>query len=221
VQEASYDLALIGWALAAWVVGAAARRTLGAATRAQFLPQALQQHAWLAGIVALGVLWSLQIRIVNGVHLSMVGVPLYALLVGRDRAIIGAFIALVGLTALTDRVWADVGVTTLVSIALPAWTVSLAQTQISRRLPHNVFIFMIGNGMFATLVSAAAANVASLLLQIMTAAASVQIADDLIGYGLMLAWGEALATGMAFSALVIYRPGAVMTYSQDEYLPRR
>jgi uncharacterized membrane protein len=45
--------------------------------------------------------------------------------------------------------------------------------------------------------------------------------SDVLGYALLLAWGEALASGMVFSALVIYRPNLVLTYRQDLYLPPR
>jgi uncharacterized membrane protein len=38
---------------------------------------------------------------------------------------------------------------------------------------------------------------------------------------MLLAWGEALMSGMVFSALVVFLPQAVLTYRQDTYLPPR
>ena len=213
-------LAALGWAALLIVVTQAAWQTLRPAVRANFLPMPEQQHAWLAGIVGLGVLWALQIQIANGLHLGMVGVPLYTLLCGRARATLGGVIALVGLTALTDRSWDEVGVTALLLIAAPAWITAQLQAWLATRLPHNVFIFMIGNGLFVNLIAAACASCASLALQMALAPTPVQAPGEIFGYALLLAWGEALACGMAFSALVIYLPGVVMTYAQDDYLRR-
>jgi uncharacterized membrane protein len=39
-------------------------------------------------------------------------------------------------------------------------------------------------------------------------------------YALMLAWGEAVVSGMIFSSLVIFRPGVVLTNREETYLPR-
>jgi uncharacterized membrane protein len=220
VRHLPDGLAPLGWGLMAWIVIGAVSRMFNPAARAGFLPLPLQQHAWLAGIVGLGVLWSLQIN-VGGLHLTMVGVPLYALLFGRDRAILGAAIALAGLTYLTNGVWAGIGAAAVARVALPAFVATLIRTQLGARLPHNVFVFIIGNGQFATLVAAACGNVAALALQMAMAAVPVQNPGEIFGYALLLAWGEALVAGMTFSALVIFRPQAVMTYSQDDYLPRR
>lgn len=67
---------------------------------------------------------------------------------------------------------------------------------------------------------AAAALPMLALLALRTAlAAPGPAAADMIGYTLLMAWSEALLSGMFLSALVIYRPHLVMTYRQDLYLP--
>jgi len=53
-----------------------------------------------------------------------------------------------------------------------------------------------------------------------SAGSSRQLGDHL-AYSLLLAWGEALLSGMLFSALVVFLPQAVLTYRQDVYLPPR
>ncbi len=54
-----------------------------------------------------------------------------------------------------------------------------------------------------------------------TAAATATHYSDYVGYSLLLAWGEALLSGMIFSALVIFLPQVVLTYREDSYLPPR
>ena len=41
-----------------------------------------------------------------------------------------------------------------------------------------------------------------------------------MGAAKLLAWSEAIVSGMLFSALVIFLPSIVLTYRRDLYLPR-
>jgi uncharacterized membrane protein len=102
---------------------------------------------------------------------------------------------------------------------VPTALAARLQGQIEQRLPKNVFVFMIGNGMFVTLAVTAAT---STLLVATGALLRPATGDfDQFAYALLLAWGEALASGMLFSALVIFGPHLVLTYRQDLYLPPR
>lgn len=211
------EFAIVGWL----VFAAVAARALWV-VRTEFLPLSIQQHAWLAGIVALGALWSLRISLGSEVRLGLIGMPLYALLFGPHRALLGGAIALAGLTLLTDRSWQDLGLTGLALVALPAWSTHLLQRLIAKLLPRHLFVFIIGNGLFITAFAAAITSAAQLVPAFATPSAAASVdTGDLIGYALLLAWGEALASGMIFSALVVFRPQLVMTYAQDDYLPRR
>lgn len=213
--------AVSGWAVLLALATHAFVRTLHPAVRRAFLPQSIQQHAWLAGIVCLGVLWSLQIKTGAGLHLSMIGVSLYALVFGYARALLGAAVALIGQAALSDGMWPDLGMTGVLVAALPAAIASTLQQVLRARLPRHLFVFIIGNGLFATLIASGCASVAYLALQFAASSAEIANAAEMIGYALLLAWGEALASGMVFSSLVIFLPQVVMTYRQDDYLPRR
>jgi uncharacterized membrane protein len=214
-----HELAILGWVSFSALFAHALGQTLRPTARSNLLPLPIQQHAWLAGIVSLGVLWSLQIRIGSHLHLSMIGVSLYALIFGYARALLGASVALIGLTVLADIAWLDIGWSGLLLAALPAWIATTLQRGLGSHLPRNLFVFIIGNGLFATLIASSTASVASLTAQFAVAPTEVANVAEIIGYALLLAWGEALASGMIFSALVIYRPQIVMTYAQDDYLP--
>ena len=73
---------------------------------------------------------------------------------------------------------------------------------------------------FAGLAAPAAVNAAADATATAAAAPTAHLADY-IGYSLLLAWGEALLSGMVFSALVIFTPRLVLTYREDTYLPLR
>lgn len=193
-----------------------------ASVRGRFLPDGAAQHAWLAGIVCVAFLWSLPVKSAPGVQFGLLGVALFSLLFGRARAILGLVAALALHAALTGGAWRNFGLNGLLLAAFPAWTATALQRWIETCLPKNLFVFIIGNGLFVVLVTTAATSVAQLLVAaaVVAPSAAAQLGEA-IGYALLLAWGEALASGMIFSALVIYRPNVVLTYRQDLYLPPR
>lgn len=219
--DAPLALALLGWcALLPFVLLSLL------ALRRPFLPDATAQHVWLAAVVGLAFLWMAQVRTGEGLHFGMLGATLMALLFGRARAMLGLLLALTLHTALTQGSWTNWGLNGLLLAALPVWATTALQQRLEQWLPKNLFIFIIGNGMFVTLAVTAAT---SLLL---TGAAAWQLASadspalslltgDAVGYSLLLAWGESLVSGMMFSALVIFAPTLVLTYREDLYLPRR
>lgn len=193
-----------------------------AAVRTRFLPDGSAEHAWLAAIVCVAWLWSLSVKSGDGLQFGMLGVALFSLLFGRARAILGLLAALVVHAAFTDGAWGNLGINGLLFAALPAWISTALQRQIEARLPKNLFIFIIGNGMFVVLVTTAVTSVVQLLaaLAVSEPASFVNFGAH-VGYALLLAWGEALVSGMIFSALVVFRPSVVLTYRQDLYLPPR
>jgi uncharacterized membrane protein len=213
--ELPLAIAVAGWALLlpfALLSLAAARR--------QFLTADVQQHLWLAGALVMAWLWSAQVGVAHGPRFAMLGVALYALLFGRARAILGTLLALALHTAAFGGSWADFGVNGLLIAVAPVWLTITLQRLLERWLPKNLFIFMIGNGMFVVFVVTAATSAALLAAGWAAAPAHAHNAGDLFGYALLLAWGEALLSGMLFTALVVYVPQAVLTYRQDLYLPR-
>jgi uncharacterized membrane protein len=218
---ASFEVALLGWLLLLPAALLALRSVRGG-----FLAEGGQQHAWLAGVVCLALLWNLQVEAGNGPHFGMLGSALYALLFGPARAILGLLAALALFTQLDEGAWINFGINGALLALLPALLVAALQRLIARRLPHNLFIFIIGNGMFVTLAATAVTSVALLALSLaaMAPAAAAHAGAhwaDYAGYSLLLAWGEALLSGMLFSALVIFCPRLVLTYDEDTYLPPR
>jgi uncharacterized membrane protein len=191
-----------------------------AAVRGRFLPDGAAQHAWFAGIVCVAFLWSLPVRPAQGAQFGLLGVALFALLFGRARAILGLTAALIVNAAFSGGAWSNIGINGLLLAAAPAWLATALQRRIEATLPKNLFVFIIGNGLFVVLVTTVAISVAQLWVAALLTSPAARL-SDVLGYALLLAWGEALASGMVFSALVIYRPNLVLTYRQDLYLPPR
>jgi len=206
-------------ALLAWLLFLPALAASLLVLRRRFLPEGSQQHAWLAGVVGVALLWLLQVRTGDGLHFGMFGAALFALVFGRARAIVGLTAALALYTGMTAGAWINFGINGLLLAVLPALTAGALQRLIERRLPKNVFVFIIGNGMFVTLAATALTSLVMLLACLPAAPAAAGKLSEYASYSLLLAWGEALVSGMIFSALVIFWPAVVMTYREDSYLP--
>lgn len=209
-------LAILGWLV---VIPSLALSL--AAVRRQFLPSSAAEHAWLAAVVATSFLWVLHVRSPVGLDFGLLGGALFAVLFGRARAILGLLAAVALHTLLTSGSWMNFGLNGALLAVVPACTASGLQRLIERWLPRNLFVFILGNGMFVTLVVTA---LGSALLLAAAATGAQAPADELnehLAYSLLLAWGEALVSGMIFSALVVFLPETVLTYRQDAYLPPR
>ncbi len=212
--DAPWGLAALGWLFAIAAIAQAVREV-----RHGFLPAGMAQHGWLAAIVTVALLWALHVRSPIGLDFGLLGSALFALVFGRARAILGLMAALLLYTALDGGSWFNIGINGLVLAVIPAWIASTLQRQIELRLPRNLFVFIIGNGMFVTLFVTACTSVLILTLAIAESSAAPRMLGDHLAYSLLLAWGEALLSGMLFSALVVFTPQAVLTYRQDLYLP--
>jgi uncharacterized membrane protein len=214
-HPAPVELAVVGWVLVVLATAAALP-----SLRRGFLRTASQQHAWLAGIVALALLWTLQSKSPSGLDVGLYGSALFALVFGRERAVLGLLAAVALQTVLADGSWLNFGVNGALLAVVPAWLAATLQ-RLLERLPPNLFIFIIGNGMFVTLLVTAVVSVSFVAVAILTTGAAPPSTAELLAYSLLLAWGEALLSGMIFSALVVFVPGIVLTYRQDTYLPPR
>lgn len=214
--DAPYLLAVLGWII---VVPAVAQALWS--VRDRFLPTTASQHAWLAGIVTVSLLWTLHVHSPVGLDFGLMGGALFALVFGRARAFLGLMAALVLYTLMDSGSWINIGVNGLPLALVPAWLATVLQRQIERRLPKHLFVFIIGNGLFVTLLTTACTSVLVLALSLVESSGATRLLGDHIAYSLLLAWGEALISGMLFSALVIFRPDAVLTYREDLYLPPR
>ena len=215
-DTAPLTLVVLGWVV---VLPWTALSLLG--VRRQFLPSAVAEHAWLAAIVATAFLWVLHVHSPVGLDFGLLGGALFTLVFGRARAILGLLAALALHTLLTGGSWLNFGINGTLLAVFPACAASLLQRLIERWLPRNIFVFIFGNGLFVTLVVTALASALLLAAEAAAAHAAPRQLNEHLAFSLLLAWGEALVSGMIFSALVVFLPQTVLTYRQDTYLPPR
>jgi uncharacterized membrane protein len=216
LQTAPFALAAAGWVLFVPALGAA----LGAVRRG-FLPTGAVEHAWLGGAVGVALLWMLQVRVAGSPAFGMLGSALYAVVFGYSRGLLGLVLALVLHTALAGGSWPNLGLNGVLLAVVPCAIATLLRRQIERHLPRNPFVFMIGNGMLSVFGATALARLVLIGAALLAAPPhpSVTMASYL-GATMLLAWSEAIVSGMVLSALVVFRPEVVLTFSEELYAPR-
>jgi uncharacterized membrane protein len=116
---------------------------------------------------------------------------------------------------------ASLGLAGMLVAVVPALVASQVQSGIARWLPRQLFVFIIGNGMFATLAAAAIGNLLLFTVGSLVLPAGAHVVLGVyVGPILLLAWSEAIVSGMLLSALVIFAPEVVQTFRPEVYLKR-
>jgi len=211
--------AIAGWmAAAGWLVLVPMLALAWRAARRDFLPHGLAQHAWLGGAVTLAMLWKLQVAAGGAPAFGMIGAALYALIFGYARAVLGLLAALLLHTALYDGSWINVGINGLLLAVVPAALVTALRLLVQRWLPADPFVYMIGNGLFGTLAATLLARAAIIAVSLLAWPFRATVSfEDYVLATLLMAWSEAIVSGMVLSALVVFVPQVVLTFSADLY----
>ena len=212
----SYDLPL----LVAGATNAAAAACLFFALRGapwKRLNSAGAFSAWCIFIIFLPLMWRFDVPVVRGTALHLLGMPLFVLMFGRQLAIVGLAISVMAFTDIRNGLWANLGMNMLLLAILPAWCGDAVMRATRRFLPHNLFVYLLGNGFFGAMAMLAVTGLISLGVQAMWAM-DAPVRGDTIAYMLLLAWGEAFLTGFLLTMFTVYRPQWVLTFDDDVYL---
>jgi uncharacterized membrane protein len=133
----------------------------------------------------------MHVRSPVGLDFGLLGSALVTLVFGRARAVLGLMAALALYTLLESGSWPGFGINAVVMVLFPAWLASALQLNVVQRLPRNLFVFIIGNGLFVTLLTTALTDLLILGLSALEAPSHGALLGDHVAYALLLAWGEA------------------------------
>ena len=171
---------------------------------------------WFAALVILPFAWS-TLRVPGGLSLQLSGACLLVLMFGWPLAV-WTLLPIAAISA-----WL-LGTSPTEAIELAAWhgvapaTFALAiGIAIRRWLPQHLFVYILGRGFIGTALALMGAGALATFVRPLPAATDE--ASLLLGHWLM-AWGEALLTGMLTAIFVAYRPEWLLTWSDRRYLPR-
>ena len=103
-------------------------------------------------------------------------------------------------------------------VLVTAGTLRLAH----RWLPPNFFIYIFVVSFFGSAVAMIAGGfVASAAILLADGQRAISIVNEHLPYLILLAFGEAMLTGMLTTLLVVYRPAWVKTFDDTRYLRGR
>jgi len=210
------------WTRAGWV--AALPLLAWAAARGDWsrFRESEPANAFLGGVFALAVLWSMRGDVGGDFSFHLLGSAGLALAAGLPRALIGGALVVAITTLVRGAPLANAALVWLTLVALPAAVARGFLAIVERALPPNFFVYVFAGGFFGAALSFAAAGLTGAAVAVLGAGRAAEIVfGERAPFLIYLAFGEATLTGMVLTILVVYRPGWVATFDDARYLRNR
>jgi uncharacterized membrane protein len=178
-----------------------------------------RQHLLFGTVFALFALWLVRRDFDTGVSYHFIGMTAVTLLLDWQLALVGGFIAQVGLVMLGRQDLAAMGVNGLLFIGLPVLVTEVCAIAVERAQPKNLFVYIFCSGFFAAALAALLCLLAGLgLLWLDGRFVMPEWLEDFIGYLWLIIFPEAFINGMVVSALVVFCPEWLETFNRTRYL---
>ncbi len=178
-----------------------------------------QINVWLGACVALMALWSVKTGIKPGLNFHLLGATAMTLMFGPQLAVIGLAIVLAAVTLAGMSGWEGFGWNALCMDVFPVAVSYGIYLLADRKLPNNFFIYTFLNAFLGGALSMLVAGMgATLVLEISGVYLTAYLYHDYLPYFILMAWSEAVTTGMALTLMVVYRPDWVGTFDDTRYI---
>lgn len=189
----------------------------------QTLRSGALRHPWLATLVLLPWLWSTAAHLPGGLPLQLSMAVLTVLMLGWPLACWTWLAVALGAAWLGRPATADALGFALLAGELAWWngvlpgSLALGLGLATRRwLPAHPMVYILARGFFTTLLAMTATGALWVATQPLPPGA--EPGSLLLGRWL-IAWGDAVTTGMLTAVFVAYRPDWLLTWSDRRYLP--
>lgn len=172
-------------------------------------------QVWLGAIVTVLGLWQIKAGIKPGLDLHLIGASALTLIAGPQLAIAGLSLVLLASATLGAGSLASIAYAGLLLITVPVAATALIVHLSARYLPRHLFIYLFIAVFFGTaLATALTAMVMHSVLAVASVYPAKYLYSDYLPYLLLLAWPEALLTGMALTLMTVFRPAWVETFDE-------
>ena len=206
---------LIGWGVAILLL-VVALRSLAKNFRQRHSRNAQLLNPWFGSIVALIVLWQLEIKIEQGLILHLLGSALFCLMFGPARALLGLLLVMVAVTANGHGQWSMLGPNIVTNAGWPIGIIFLWSWLVRRYLPNHLFVFIFGNGFFGVAVTFFLTGLGLMLVASVQPGVPGRIVEGWLPSVFLLSFSEAWLSGMILTLLVIYRPEWVVSFERRQ-----
>ncbi|HEY0289201.1 MAG TPA: energy-coupling factor ABC transporter permease [Pseudomonas sp.] len=178
-----------------------------------------RQHLLLGTVFALFLLWLVRRDFDTGVSYHFIGMTAVTLLLDWPLALVGGWVAQLGLLALGRQDLVALGVNGLLFIGLPVLITETCSIVVERAQPKNPFVYIFCSGFLAAALSALICLLAAMgLLWFEGIFAMPEWLWDFVGYLWLIVFPEAFINGMVISALVVFCPQWLETFNRTRYL---
>lgn len=165
--------------------------------------------------------WQVKAGVRPGLNLHLLGATLLTLLFGPWFALLAIMLVLL-LTTFFTGAWHAFAINSLILGVVPVTVSWIIYRLADSRLSNHLFIYLFVNGFLASALAILATGLtATLLLSAMGAYTWDDLSQTYLPYYLLMAWAEALTTGMMLTLLVVYRPQWVATFDDKEYIDKQ
>lgn len=177
---------------------------------------------FLAGVVLLPWFWMLPQMLpstlhAGGVAVQLSGASLLTLMLGWPLAVL-ALSVVAAATWLAGHMVFDAWLAQWVWMGLvPAGVTVLVGAMLRRWLPSQVFVYILGRGFLGTAVGMFGAGGLYELAHHLTGGVT---ADEALVARWLMAWGDAVLTGMMVAIFVAFKPEWLATWSDQRYLQK-
>jgi uncharacterized membrane protein len=194
-------------------------RALRQAPWRTLLDNAVMVNAFVGLLFGAFLFWQLNVGVRPGMNFHILGSTLFMLMFGWQIASVSITLVMLATWLRADTGLLSLGINGLLMIAIPVlfseWLLRFSK----RRLPKNLFLFVLWNGFacgaFSIVLNALATTLLLLGLSHYTWAA---IQHYFLIATPILIFTEAFSTGMLITAFTVFQPDAVMNFSDEEYL---
>lgn len=179
-------------------------------------------NLFLGVAVGLMVMWQIRTGVKPGLSFHLLGASFAALMFGFWRGWLAASLAALAAALTGKGSLAGLGLESLLFCAVPAAVTHHLYRLIDRKLPNHFFIYVLANGFFgAALAIGTAALAATAALALSGAYALSYLLENYMPYFILLAWSEALTTGMGTTLMAVYKPEWLETFDDDRYIKNK
>ncbi|HEY0268527.1 MAG TPA: energy-coupling factor ABC transporter permease [Methyloradius sp.] len=177
------------------------------------------QHLFLGTSATLILLWSIKAGIKPALDFHMLGATLLSLMFGWQFALMALSLVLIGITAFGMAGWESLGLNFMLMGIIPALFSYNFFRWVDRKLPNHFFIYVYVTSFASAALAITLCGIAAILvLSLGGVYTGHYLMQNYLPYFILMAWSEALLTGMAVTMMAVYRPEWLITFSDKRYL---
>lgn len=180
------------------------------------------QHVFLGFVVVMMLAWSARAGIKPGLNMHLLGTTLLSLMFGLRLALVAFSLVLMAITGFGIAGWSAYGINYLLMAFIPALFSAGLFKWVDSRLPNHFFIYVFVSAFLcAGLAMSLCGFVTTYVMTESGAYSHDYLMYQYLPFFILMAWSEAVLTGMAITLMAVYRPAWLMTFDDFRYLKNR